>query len=118
MSFRLKVVLIIVMLLLLLYLCGSIKNNKITMKHSFLWLVMDVLLIISVAFVENLVKVANFFGIATVSNMMFFCGFVFLTILCFNLSSQLSSQNKKIVNLTQELGIMKKKLNGDKNEKH
>jgi hypothetical protein len=46
--------------------------------------------------------------------MMFFMGFIFLIVLCFNLSSQLSIQNKKIINLTQELGILKNKLEKEK----
>ena len=46
--------------------------------------------------------------------MMFFGGFIFLIILCFNLSSEISIQNKKIISLTQEVGILKNKLEKEK----
>ena len=51
---------------------------------------------------------ANFIGIETVANMMFFLGMIFLLVLSFNQSTELSKLNKKVISLTQELAILKK----------
>ena len=110
MELKLKVVIIIVMLLLLFYMFSAVRGNKISLKNILIWIIADIIVIIAVLFLEVLLKFANFIGIETVSNMMFFGGFIFLIILCFNLSSELSIQNKKIINLTQELGILKNQL--------
>ena len=114
MFLKLKIILIIIMILLLLYLFRSIKRNKISVKYALIWVIADIVVIICILFVEPLFGLANFLGIKTVSNMMFFFGFIFLLILCFNLSTQISIQNKKIITLTQEFGIHKNKIDKDK----
>lgn len=111
MSNKLTIILILVMILFLIYVFKEIKNNKISTKHALIWVIADIIVIICIIFVEPLFKVAHFLGIETVSNMMFFLGFIFLLVLCFNLSNQISVQNKKIINLTQELGILKNRNN-------
>lgn len=110
MELKLKVFIIIVMLFLLFYMFCAVRKNKISLKNILIWIIADIIVIIAVLFLEILLNFANFIGIETVSNMMFFGGFIFLIILCFNLSSELSNQNKKIISLTQELGILKNRL--------
>ena len=109
MEFRLKIILIIVMLLLLLYIIKSIKSSKISTKNALIWVVADVIVIFCIILIDPLFSLANFIGVETVANMMFFLGIIFLLILCFNQSTELSILNKKVVTLTQELGILKKK---------
>lgn len=115
MVLRLKICLIIIMLLFLGYVLKKIKYNKLAIRNALIWIVSDILVIFVIIFIENLLAISNFIGIETVSNMIFFIGFIFLLILCFNMTCELSIQNKKIINLTQELGIMKNKLEKDKN---
>lgn len=116
MELKLKIIIIIVMLGLLFYMFNAIRCNKISTKNILFWIISDIFVIFAVIFLDFLLKIANFIGIETVSNMMFFLGFIFLIILCFNMSSQLSIQNKKIINLTQELGILNDKLKKEKNK--
>ena len=115
----LKINLIIVMILFLIYVFRSIKKNKLSTKNALIWITADIIVIFCIVFVEKLLLLANFIGIETVSNMMFFIGFIYLLILCFNLTNELSLQNKKIIKLTQELGILKNQINKekDKNDK-
>lgn len=110
MELKLKIIIIIIMILFIMYMLQAVRKNKISLKNILIWIIADLLVIVSVLFLDELLKIANFIGIETVSNMLFFIGFVFLIILCFNLSSEISIQNKKIINLTQEIGILKNKL--------
>lgn len=114
MTIKLKLILILVMLLLLVYIFKSIKRSILSTKNALIWVIADILVIGCIIFVEPLLLVANFIGIKTVSNMLFFISIIFLLVLCFNLSNQLSVQNKKIINLTQELGILRNKINKEK----
>lgn len=107
---RLIVVLVVIMVLLLLYMFKVVKKDKISMNNILIWLVLDVLVIFCIIFVDPLFNVANFLGIETVANMMFFIGFICLIVICFNLSNKVSIQNKKIITLTQELGILKNRI--------
>lgn len=110
MSGKLKMILILIMLLFLIYVFKAIKRNKISTKNALIWVIVDIVVVFCIIFVNPLFGVTNFIGIKTVSNMMFFLGFIFLLILCFNFSNQLSVQNKKIINLTQELALLKNKI--------
>lgn len=114
MSIKLKIILIFIMILFLIYIFSVIKRNKISTKNALIWVIADIIVIFCILFLKQLLVIANFIGIKTVSNMMFFLGFIFLLILCFKQSAQLSIQNKKIINLTQELGILKNKIIKDK----
>ena len=110
MSLKLKIILISIMIIFLIYVFKSIKDNKISVKYAIIWIIADIAIIFCVLLIAPLLKFSNLIGIKNVSNLMFFLGFVFLLILCFNFSKHISLQNKKIINLTQELGILKNKL--------
>lgn len=114
MELKLKVIIIIVMLLLLFYMFSAVRKSKISLKNILIWIIADIIVVFAVLFSNLLLKFANLVGIEKVSNMMFFGGFIFLIILSFNLSSDLSVQNKKIISLTQEVGILKNKLEKEK----
>ena len=53
---------------------------------------------------------AKFIGIETVSNLLFFLGFLFMIFITFDLAKTISIQNRKIINLTQELAILKHEI--------
>lgn len=105
MNLKLKIIIISVMVILLLYVLRKVKHSHFSTKYSLVWIITDVLVIIATIFVDELFGLAKLLGIETVSNLMFFVGFIFLLVMCFNLSYQLSIQNKKIIALTQKLGL-------------
>lgn len=105
MSLKLKIIIIIIMVSLLLYVFRKIKHSNFSTKYALIWIVADILVIIATLLVEKLVSLVKFFGIETVANLMFFLGFIFLLVVNFNLSYQVSILNKKIISLTQNLGI-------------
>lgn len=105
MSWKLKLIIITIMIGLLLYVFRKIKHTDFSTKYALIWIITDVLVIIATLLVEPLFRFVKILGIETVSNLMFFLGFIFLLIVCFNLSYQLSIQNKKIICLTQKIGL-------------
>lgn len=117
MEIKLQVVLIVVMVLLLLYIIKSIKNSKMSTRNALLWVVADIVVIFCILFITPLFSLANFIGIETVANMMFFLGMIFLLVLSFNQSTELSKLNKKVISLTQELAILKKEKKEEKDAK-
>lgn len=117
MSSRLRIIIIITMICFLIYIFKHIKRLNISTKHALIWIIADILVIISTIFVEQLFDFIKVIGIENVSSMMFFLGFILLIIVCFNLSNYISVQTKKINSLTQELGILKNQINKGKNEK-
>lgn len=116
MSLKLKIIIIVIIVCLLIYMISKIKAKKLSIRHALIWIIAELFAVFCIVFVEDILKISNIIGIETVSNMMFFIGFVFLVILCFNMSVQLTEYNKKIVSLTQELGILKNLVEKGKND--
>ena len=110
-----KIASTIVLLIFLLYVLRNVQKKKLSVRNSIIWLVMGIAVIICFYQIPNLRKIADFIGVETVSNLLFFMGFIFLIFVCFDITKIISSQNKKIITLTQELALLKKEV--EKNEK-
>ena len=112
----LKIFLIISILIFVVHVINNVKKNKLSVRNSIVWLLMSVAIIISVFHIKSLTVIANFLGIKTLSNLFFFLGFIFLIFVVFDITKIISMQNKKIITLTQELGILRKELENEKNK--
>ncbi len=112
----LKIFLIISIIFFMLHVLKNVKKNKLSVRNSIVWLVMSIAIILCVFHVKSLTLLANFLGIKTLSNFLFFLGFIFLIFLVFDLTKIVSMQNKKIINLTQELGILRKEIDDERNK--
>lgn len=110
----LKIFLIISILIFIIHVLNNVKKNKLSIRNCIVWLVMSIAVIICVFQVDNLTALAHLVGIKTLSNLIFFLGFIFLIFVVFDLTRIVSMQNKKIITLTQELGILKKVIENDK----
>lgn len=104
----LKIFLVISISIFIIYVLHSIKKNKLSIRNSIVWLVMGVVVIICVFQVDNLTKLAHLIGIEKLSNFLFFLGFIYLIFIVFDITKTISTQNKKIITLTQELALLRK----------
>ena len=55
-----------------------------------------------------MIQIANMLGFELLSNMIFFITVGILFIICFSLTIIVSNLNKKIVQLSQEIALLKK----------
>lgn len=112
----LKAVIIACILIFLIYVIKNVKNNKLNIQNALIWIVLSIGIILSVIFIDSLTNLVKIFGIKTVSNLLFFMGFVFMIFICFNTTKIISTQNKKIITLTQELALLRKEENDEKSK--
>ena len=110
----LKIIIIICMLIFLVYVINNVKHNKLNIQNALIWIVLSIGIILTAIFINQLHFIANFIGVETVSNLLFFIGFIFIIYVCFNVTKTISMQNKKIITLTQELAILRKEYENDK----
>ena len=104
-------VIFILSAIFLVYILKNIKAKKITMKYSLIWILCDLLIVVFALSFNQLLKIAQYIGIKTVSNMLFFAGLVFLAYMILQLTKTISKQNHEIVRLTQKVAIMSEKIN-------
>jgi hypothetical protein len=110
---------IVIALLFLIITLYYIKQRKIEFGYSIVWFSISVFLFIIAAKPILLEHIANFFGIAYGPSFLFMGGTLFNMLVIFYLTIKLSSTKVKIVRLTQEIGIMKSRIDREeRNDLH
>ena len=107
---KLIVLIIIILVVFLILIIKNIKQKKLSIKNSLIWIFLLLGVIICCFQISNLEKLAELVGIKTVSNMLFFLGFCFLLYVCFSFSKVISEHSKKIRILTQEIALLRKEV--------
>lgn len=118
MSNNLTIFLVILCVITFILLYRMVKKKKILFKHALLWSLLDILLLISIFSIKYLRIIADFIGMEEISNMIFLFGFIILLAICIGLTTIVAEQKNKIIILTQEVGILKNKIEGVHDEKN
>lgn len=109
-SNNLKVFLLIVTLIYFIIILISIKNQKIPIKSSILWIIFGVLMVICIFAQPILIKICDLIGIEKVSNLLLFCGFMAMLILVFDLYKLNYELKRKNIILSQEISVLKNEI--------
>ena len=105
MSIRLKTFLFIIWALAFIYMIIKMKMKRSDIRFILPWMFLDILMCIVTAFPAILTSLCGFFGIETPSNMMFFFGMIFLVMIIFSMTLQISRLNEQIRDLSQRLAL-------------
>lgn len=117
MNTRTQILVIAVAFLFLLMILQLIRKEKLTLRYAFLWLLLSGSILIMGCFPKLITAVADFFGVHTPVNMLFFMGFCFSLVIIFSLSTALSRNSEKLKRLTQEMGLLEERMrNSQKDE--
>lgn len=111
---RLHIVSIIVSVFMLVFILRKIRNGKLHIKDSLIWLFVCFIVLIISFFPKLFFALPKLLGIIMPMSALFFFAIMFLLLKVFNLTvnfSRLSEENRK---LTQEIALLKNKI--EKNE--
>ncbi len=102
----------------MLHLVNMIRKHKVELRYTLLWFVLGVCVLLLACFPAITAKLAAFLGIGLPINLLFFAGFCFALIIVFSLSVSFSHLSEKNKVLTQEVALLKKRLDEvtEKNE--
>lgn len=92
-----------------------IKQRKIEFGYSILWFSISIFLFTIAASPMLLEYIATFVGIEYGPSFLFLGGILFNMLIIFYLTIKLSGMKTKVVRLTQEIGIIKSKLDREVN---
>ena len=106
MTIRLRILLIAALLLILVWMVRKVRKNKLDLKYTLSWMLLDVVLILLALFPGILSVVSGFFGIYDPVNMIFFCGFAFSLIIIYTLTAAVSKLSEEVRCLTQDIALM------------
>lgn len=117
MSPRLQIIIGAIIILALIYIAHTIKKNAIDIKYALIWFVVGAILLVFDLFPGLLSFVTKEMGIELPVNMLFFMGFCLSILIIFMLSVYISKLMEQVKKLTQEIALIKEKMNKDENEK-
>lgn len=110
MSTNLKVLLIVTSILLFLIICRLISKKKLPIKYSLFWIFASVVIFV-VGLIPEFVQIfTGLMGFETTSNMVIGVLIGVLFLLTLLLTIIISNQKKQIVLLTQEISLLKSKI--------
>ena len=103
-------------LLLLFIILFLLKRGRIPVKFALLWIFISVILLLIGLFPEIISSVAGLFGFKTMSNMLIGILISMLIFITIALTIIVSGQKYRITLLTQELSMLKEKVNSLENK--
>lgn len=110
MTLKTQIFVILIVLFAIGSLINMIRKHKVDLQYSLLWFLLAFAILILAIFPSLLDGLTNALGIGLPINLLFFAGFCFSLVIIFSLSLSLSKLSEKHKQLTQEVGLLKEKL--------
>ncbi|MDO4978118.1 MAG: DUF2304 domain-containing protein [Eubacteriales bacterium] len=121
MSLRIRLFIAFILVIALYVVINMVRKRVLELKYVLLWIACDVILLFIDAFPIVMHYIANFFGIQSMMNMMFFFGFLFSLVIMFSLTVSLSAMTVRVRKLSQMIALREyenmNKLMNEKEEK-
>lgn len=106
---NLRVFLVIISILIFLFVSILVAKNKLLLKYALLWFITSVFLVILSIFPGISNYFSNLFGFEKTSNFIFYSIIGFLTLIAISISVSVTSLNKKMTIIVQNMAINNKK---------
>jgi hypothetical protein len=104
-----SIFLTVMAILVILYILISIRKNKLSPANSFIWIIFCIILLVLSIWPASLDWLANLLGISYPPTLFFAIALVILFIMNFVQSKKIEDLHKKVIDLGQELSILKDK---------
>ena len=108
MNMSLSITTIVFISLLLIIILYLLRQSRISIKYSIMWIFMILVAFIVLIIPNLLTIISKFLGFELVSNMVLCIFIVILLLISIALTVMITDQKKKITRLIQEVGILKK----------
>ena len=107
---QLKVFLIAAILIFFIIVLVLLKNKRLALKYSLLWLLTVAVMLVLVAFPELLLFIARAIGVQSVMNALYLILLGFVLVLLMMLTSIVSKQTERIRDLAQSNALLEKRI--------
>lgn len=118
MNIRIQIIIAVLIIIALIVIINMIRKKALELRYSLAWLAVGAGVIILDLFPGFMEWLSDLMGIASPVNMLFFLGFCFSLIIIFILTIAISRMSVRIKNLAQELALINKKYQIDREKSH
>ena len=110
MSPRLQLVIAVAAIAAILYIGNLVRIRRLELKYALIWFLVGILLLIFDLFPGLFPIMSMALGITLPINMLTFLGLVFVLMIIFSQTIVISNLTRKSKRLTQEVGLLYKKV--------
>lgn len=110
MSVRLQIIIAIAALVAIIYIGNLVRIRRLELKYALVWFFVGILFLFFDMFPGLLHWFTRLIGISLPINMLTFLGLVFVLIIIFTQTIVISNLTRKSKRLTQEVGLLYKKV--------
>ena len=89
-----------------------VVRRRLLVKYAALWLVVSVVLVVMALIPDSLSGLAHLLGFVVPANLLFFAGFVLLLFVTVQISVELTSVERRVQRLAEEIAIMQESDEG------
>lgn len=97
----------------IIFIINLVRKDKLDEKYSILWLIASFIILIVAIVPKTITVLANTFNVYYPPALMLLFAIIILGAYIVHISVVITKQNKMIVRLTQELGLLKEKTQKD-----
>ena len=105
---------IVLSIVVILYMIISIRRNRLSIKESFGWIVFSIIMLVLSIFPHSIDYLAPIFGVEYAPVLLLTFCVVILFIMNFMAGKKIDDLQKRVIDLTQELSIVKANQNDKK----
>ena len=106
-----KIYFIVAALAAIIYIIYSIRKNKLSVANSLIWILYCIVLLFLSIFPYSIDKIVPYLGISYAPVFLLLVALLILFMMVFQQSKKIEELQKKVVDLSQELSIVKEKVN-------
>lgn len=110
MSLNIQIFFIIAVMIYLIIIIDLLRKKKLNLRYSLLWLICGSLLLVITVFPKIMYLISDFIGIKTPINTALIIAGMFIVMILITITSIVSKLNNTTRVLTQELALLKKKI--------
>jgi len=107
MPLRQQIVTIMVAVSIFIVIIELVRERKLREEYSWLWLVTGTGIVILTVWYDLLIKLTHLIGAVLPTSTLFFCGLIFLMLVCIQFSIKISTLTNQVKDLVQEVTLLK-----------
>lgn len=111
-----KTYFLIIALLSTIYIIHEVRKKRFSIKESFWWMIASLIMLILAIFPYSINRIAKLFGVDYPPSLFFVFCIIFLVLMNFRNSKRISEQQQKIIELAQNVSILKEDKKNDNNK--
>lgn len=108
---------VFISVVIILFIIHAVKKSHLSIKESFFWIAGSCLTLVLCIFPGIINATANFLGVSYPPTVLFVACILFILYLIFRNTKLIAFQQEKIVDLAQQVAILKNEINELKKDK-